>query len=81
MESIYIAWEFVDMFHLDLSRVPLDGNIDFSIGVELGTKLISILPYYMAPTELKELKKQLQDLLSKGFISPSVSPWVPLFCS
>ena len=29
----------------------------------------------MAPAELKELKDQLQDLLSKGFILPSVSPW------
>ena len=29
----------------------------------------------MAPSELKELKDQLQDLLSKGFICPSVSPW------
>ena len=29
----------------------------------------------MAPAELKELKDQLQDLLSKGFIRPSVSPW------
>ena len=29
----------------------------------------------MAPTELKELKEQLKDLLDKGFIRPSVSPW------
>ena len=29
----------------------------------------------MAPTELKELKAQLNDLLSKGFIMPSISPW------
>ena len=33
-------------------------------------------PYRMAPTELKELKIQLQELLDKGFIRPSVSPWV-----
>ena len=29
----------------------------------------------MAPVELKELKLQLQELLEKGFIRPSVSPW------
>ena len=32
-------------------------------------------PYRMTPTELKELKSQLQELLDKGFIRPSVSPW------
>ena len=36
---------------------------------------ISIPPYRMAPLELQELKKQLQALLDKGFIRPSVSPW------
>jgi len=40
-----------------------------------GTAPISIAPYRMAPTELKELKIQLQELLDKGFIRPSVSPW------
>lgn len=39
------------------------------------TKPISIPPYRMAPAELKELKDQLHNLLSKGFIRPSVSPW------
>ena len=29
----------------------------------------------MAPIELKELKTQLQELLDKGFVQPSVSPW------
>ena len=29
----------------------------------------------MAPAELAELRKQLQELLDKGFIRPSVSPW------
>nr|XP_009778496.1 PREDICTED: uncharacterized protein LOC104227845 [Nicotiana sylvestris] len=43
--------------------------------VVTGTKPISILPYRMAPAELKELKVQLKDLLDKGFIKPSVSPW------
>ena len=39
------------------------------------TNPISIPPYQMAPVELKELKAQLKDLLGKGFIKPSISPW------
>ena len=40
-----------------------------------GTEPISIPPYMMAPAELRELKAQLEELLSKGFIRPSISPW------
>ena len=40
-----------------------------------GTTPISQAPYRMAPAELKELKIQLQELLDKGYIRPSVSPW------
>ena len=36
---------------------------------------MSRAPYRMAPTELKELKSQLQEIFDKGFIQPSVSPW------
>ncbi|XP_070009504.1 uncharacterized mitochondrial protein AtMg00860-like [Nicotiana sylvestris] len=48
---------------------------DFGIDLVLGTQPISIPPYRMAPSEVKELKEQLQELLDKGFIRPSVSPW------
>ncbi|KAH0776452.1 hypothetical protein KY290_007863 [Solanum tuberosum] len=46
-----------------------------SIDLIPDTRRISIPPYRMAPAELKELKEQLKDLLAKGFIRPSVSPW------
>ena len=36
---------------------------------------MSRAPYRMAPMKLKELKSQLQELMDKGFIRPSVSPW------
>ena len=36
---------------------------------------MSRAPYRMAPTELKELKSQLQELMNKGFIRPGVSPY------
>ena len=40
-----------------------------------GADSLSISPYRMAAVELVELKKQLEDLLEKQFIRPSVSPW------
>ena len=67
--------EFLDVFPSDLPGVPPDRDTDFAIDLEPGTKPISIPPYRMAPTELKELKDQLQDLLSKGLIRPTISPW------
>ena len=40
-----------------------------------GTSPISKAPYCMAPRETAELKVQLQELLDKGYIRLSVSPW------
>ena len=63
------------MFFEDLSGLPPDRELEFDIELLPGSALISIPSYAMAPTELKELKTQLQDLVDKGFIRPSVSPW------
>ena len=49
--------------------------MEFTIDLIPGTEPISIPPYRMAPAELRELKAQLEELLSKGFIRPSISPW------
>ncbi|KAA0041507.1 putative polyprotein [Cucumis melo var. makuwa] len=57
------------------SGLPLHREIEFAIELEPGTVPISIAPYKMALVELKELKVQLQELLDKGFIRPTVSPW------
>ncbi|KAH0669817.1 hypothetical protein KY285_023963 [Solanum tuberosum] len=65
----------VNEFPEDLHRVPPERKIDFEIDLLLDTQPISIPPYRMAPAELKELKEQLKDLLDKGFIRPSISPW------
>jgi len=51
--------------------------MEFAIELLSSTVLISKAPYRMAPAELKELKKQLQELLDKGLIQSSVSPWGP----
>ena len=63
------------MFLADILGMPPDRDIDFCIDLEPGTRPISIPPYRMAPAELRELKAQLQELLGKGFIRPSASPW------
>ena len=75
LEDIPIVREFPDVFPDDLPGMPPDRDIEFTIDTIPGTTPISIPPYRMAPVELKELKKQLIELLEKGFIRPSVSPW------
>nr|GFC04953.1 retrotransposable element Tf2 [Tanacetum cinerariifolium] len=50
-------------------------EVEFNIELIPGAEPISKAPYRMAPIELKELKDQLQELLERGFIHPSVSPW------
>ncbi|XP_052882767.1 uncharacterized protein LOC128291610 [Gossypium arboreum] len=64
-----------DVFPEELPGLPPDREVEFAIEVHPGTTPISIPPYRMSPTELKELKVQLQDLLDRGFIRPSISPW------
>ena len=54
---------------------PPNREVDFTIELMLRTAPISKAPYRMAPLELKELKLQLQEMLDKGFVRNSVSPW------
>ncbi|KAH0719580.1 hypothetical protein KY285_015611 [Solanum tuberosum] len=75
LESVPVVNEFPEVFPNDLPGVPPEREIDFGIDLLPDTQPISIPPYIMAPTELKELKEQLKDLLDKGFIRPSISPW------
>ena len=63
------------MFLNYLLGVPHPREIDIDIDLEPATKPILIPPYKMSPTELKDFKLQLKDLIDKGFIQPSISPW------
>ncbi|KAI3470676.1 hypothetical protein Pfo_027339 [Paulownia fortunei] len=74
-ENVDVVQEFVEVFPDDLLGLPPNREIEFVIDVMPGTTSISKAPYRMALTELKELKVQLQELLDKGFIRPSYSPW------
>ena len=75
VEKILVVREFLDVFPEELPGIPHEREVDLAIEIVPGTVPMSRKPYRMAPTELKELKSQLQELLDKGFIRPSVSPW------
>ncbi|WMV59151.1 hypothetical protein MTR67_052536 [Solanum verrucosum] len=80
IKSIPVVSKFREVFHTDLSSMPLDRDINLCIDLEPGTRPIYIPPYHMAPTELRELNAQIQELLDKGFIRCSASLWgAPLF--
>ena len=74
MENILVVKDFPDVFPEELPGIPHIREVDLSIEILLGTTPTSMAPYRMAPAKLKELKIQLQVLLDKGFIRPSVSP-------
>jgi hypothetical protein len=73
--DIPIVCEYPYIFPDDLSGMPPDRDIEFIIELQPNTAPISKRPYRMPPNELAELKIQLQDLLDKGYIRPSASPW------
>ena len=75
LQQIPMVREFGDVFLKELPRLSPEREIEFNVELLSGTSPISIAPYRMAPIELKELKAQLQDLLDKGFIRSSTSPW------
>jgi len=70
-----VVLEFPEVFPNDISELPPEREVEFAIDLVPGTSHISIVPYRMSGSELGELKKQLEELLEKQFIRPSVSPW------
>ncbi|MCI39464.1 cellular nucleic acid-binding protein, partial [Trifolium medium] len=59
MEELSIVSEFPDVFPKDVSDVPPQREVEFTIDLVPGTSLISMAPYRMSASELNELKKQL----------------------
>ena len=70
-----VVCEYEDVFPDELPGLPIHRDVDFIIELHPGTSPISMTPHRMSPVELQELKVQIQDLLDKGFIRPSTSPW------
>jgi hypothetical protein len=75
LEDIPAAYEFPDVFLEDLSGMHPDQDVEFIIELQPGTIPISRRTYKMTPKESVELKVQLNELLDKGYIHPSSSPW------
>ncbi|MCI63704.1 cellular nucleic acid-binding protein, partial [Trifolium medium] len=70
-----VVREFVYVFPDDILDLPPEREVEFSIDIVPGTSPISMAPYRMFATELEKLKEQLEELLEKRFVRPSVSPW------
>ena len=73
LTSIPVVCEFLDVFPKDLPGLPLDREVEFSIELEPGTAPISRCPYRMAPRELAKMKKQMEELIEKGFLHHGVA--------
>ena len=70
-----VVYEYEDVFPDELPGLAPYRVVEFCVELHLGTLLISMTPHRMASVELQELRVQLQELLDKGFIRPSTSPW------
>ena len=75
LDMPWIFCEYEDVFLDELSGLPPLRDVDFCIELHPGTSPISMTPHRMTLVELQELKVQIQELLDKGFIRPSTSPW------
>ncbi|GKE69630.1 putative reverse transcriptase domain-containing protein, partial [Tanacetum coccineum] len=62
-------------FPEDLSGIPPARQVEFQIDLVPSAAPVARVPYRLAPSEMKELAEQLQELSDKGFIRPSSSPW------
>jgi hypothetical protein len=80
VQDIRVVCDFADVFPAELPGIPPERDAAFEIKLIPGTQPIHKASYRMAPKEQVELKRQLDDLLAKGFIRPNRSPWLPQYC-
>jgi len=78
MEDHEVLKELKDVFQ-EVPGLPSKRDIDFSLNLMLGAAPVSKSPYRMSMPKLKELQLQLEEILNKGYIHPSMSPWGALF--
>nr|GEY51590.1 putative reverse transcriptase domain-containing protein [Tanacetum cinerariifolium] len=76
LEDVPVVRDFPKVFPKDLPGIPPTRPVEFQIDLVPGVVPVARAPYRLAPSEMKELAKQLQELSDKGFIRPSSSPWV-----
>ncbi|GJW26964.1 putative reverse transcriptase domain-containing protein [Tanacetum coccineum] len=75
IKDVPIVRDFPEVFPEDLPGLPPARPVEFQIDLILGAAPVARAPYRLAPSEMKELSEQLQELSDKGFIRPSSSPW------
>ncbi|KAI3711964.1 hypothetical protein L1987_70513 [Smallanthus sonchifolius] len=75
IQDIPIVHDYPEVFPEDLPGLPPSRQVEFRIDLVSDAAPIARSPYRLAPSELQELSNQLQELLEKGFIRPSFSPW------
>ncbi|GJV60388.1 putative reverse transcriptase domain-containing protein [Tanacetum coccineum] len=75
LKDVPIVQDFLEVFPEDLSGLPPARPVEFQIDLIPGVAPVARVPYRLAPSEIKELSEQLQELSDKGFIRPSSSPW------
>ncbi|GJY62611.1 putative reverse transcriptase domain-containing protein [Tanacetum coccineum] len=74
MEDVPVIRDFPKVFPEELPGLPPPRQVEFRIDLVPGAAPVARAPYRLAPSEIRELSVQLQELLEKGFIRPSSSP-------
>nr|GFA22415.1 putative reverse transcriptase domain-containing protein [Tanacetum cinerariifolium] len=75
IEDVSIVRDFPKVFPEDLPGIPPTRQVEFQIDLVPGVAPVARAPYRLAPSKMKELAEQLQELSDKGFIRPNSSPW------
>nr|GFA66997.1 putative reverse transcriptase domain-containing protein [Tanacetum cinerariifolium] len=75
LEDVSIVRNFPEVFPEELPGLPLIRPVELQIDLVPGAAPVARAPYRLAPSEMKELAKQLKELSDKGFIRPSSLPW------
>ncbi|KAJ9535831.1 hypothetical protein OSB04_un001012 [Centaurea solstitialis] len=75
LEDIPVVRSYPEVFPDELPGLPPTRQVEFRIDLIPGAAPVAKAPYRLAPAEMQELSNQIQELLDKGFIQPSSSPW------
>ncbi|GJT14772.1 putative reverse transcriptase domain-containing protein [Tanacetum coccineum] len=75
LEDVPVICDFLEVFLDDLPGLPPSRQVEFKIDLVPSAAPVARAPYRLAPSKMKELSEQLKELLEKGFIRPSSSPW------
>ncbi|GKG31726.1 hypothetical protein Tco_0426676, partial [Tanacetum coccineum] len=75
LEDVSIVKDILEVFPEDLTGIPPARQVEFQIDLVPGVVPVARAPYRLAPSEMKKLVEQLQELSDKGFIRPSSLPW------